>query len=66
MGENFGFLPLSEKVFTQSNSKTYSHNPIQTCGAHLLGKCSELIKFWPSSGHKMTENDGFRPLSEKV
>ena len=24
-----------------------------------------LVKFWPSSGHKMTENGGFRPLSER-
>ena len=42
--------------------KKHSHNPIQTYGVHLLGECSELIrfwatlaKFWPSSGHKMTE-----------
>ena len=53
--------------------KKYSHNPIQTCGVHLLGECSEIIrfwamlpKFWPSVGHKMTENGGFRPLSGKV
>ena len=25
-----------------------------------------LAKFWPSSGHKITENGGFRPSSEKV
>ena len=41
--------------------KKYSHNPIQSCGVHLLGKCSELIcfwamlaQFWSSSGQKMT------------
>ena len=42
---------------------------------HLLGECSELIrfwtmlaKFWPSISHKMTENGngGFLPLSEKL
>ena len=49
------------------------HNPVQSCGVHLLGESSEFIrfwatmtKFWPSSGHKMTENHGFWPLSEKV
>ena len=53
--------------------KNYSSNFIQTWCVHLLGKCSEsvfflatLAKFWPSSGHTMTENGGFRPLSEKV
>ena len=58
------FPSLSEKVFLQSNS-----NLVCT----LIGECSELIcflstlaKFWPSSGHKMTENGGFRLLSEKV
>ena len=51
----------------------YSHNRIQTWCLHLLGECSEMIcfltvlaEFWPSSGHKMTENGGFRPLSGKV
>ena len=46
---------------------------IQTWYVHLLGESSELIcffatlaKFWPSSGHKMTENGSFWPLSEKV
>ena len=50
--------------------KKYSRNPMQTWCVQLLGECSELIrfwatlaKFWPSSGHKMTENGGFRPLS---
>ena len=40
---------------------------------HLLGECSELIrfwatlaKFWPSSGHKMIEYGGFQPVSEKI
>ena len=104
MGQNGGFLPLSEKQFTESNLnlvctlfgwvfrnysllghvgqilalkwpknwlkmlvsdhylKKYSHNPIQTRCVHLLGVCTELIhfgatlaKFWPSSGHKITE-----------
>ena len=52
--------------------KKYSRNPIQTWCVQLLGECSELIcclatltKFRPSSGHKMTENGGFRPLFEK-
>ena len=38
-----------------------------------MGECSEWICFWatlasvwPSSGHKMIGNGGFRPLSEKV
>ena len=108
IGQNVGFRPLSQKVFTQSSSelicfwamldqfwpssgqkimtengskllvsnhyqKTYSHNPIQTCDVHLLGEFSEFIhfwatlaKFWPSNGHRMTENGGFWPLSEKV
>ena len=26
--------------------KKYSHHPIQTCSVHLLGGCSELIRFW--------------------
>ena len=45
--------------------KKYSHDPIQTWCVHLLGECSELIhfwamlaKFWPSSGHRITENGG--------
>ena len=53
--------------------KKYSCNPIQTWSVHLLGECSEFIrfwamlaKFWPSVGHKMTKNGGFRPLSVKV
>ena len=53
--------------------KKYSRNPIQTWCVQLLGECSELIcclamlaKFRPSSGHKMTENGGFRPLFEKA
>ena len=64
MGQNVGLWPLSQK---------YSHNPIQTCGVHLLGECSEFIhywatlaKFWLSCHQKITENGGFRPLSEKV
>ena len=61
MGQNIGFDHYQKK---------YSHNPIETWGLHLLGECSELIrfwatlaKFWPSSGHKITENGGFRSLS---
>ena len=53
--------------------KKYSCNPNQTWCIHLFGEYSELIcfwvtlaKFWRSSGHKMTENGGFRPLSEKT
>ena len=53
--------------------KKYSRNQIQTWCVHILGECLELIcflatlaKFWPSSGHKMPENGGFRPLSGKV
>ena len=53
--------------------KKYSNNPIQIQCVHLLGQCSELIRFWdtlaklwPSSGRKTTENDGFRPSSENV
>ena len=49
----------------------YSRNPIQTWCVHLLGEYLELIrfwaivaKFWPYGGHKMTDNNGFRPLSE--
>ena len=44
MGQNDGFPPLSEKVFTQN------------CGAHLLDECCGMIRFgvtlaqvWPSS-----------------
>ena len=129
---NFG--PLVAKTMTENGPKfcdhylkKYWYNPIQTCGLHLLGACSEWIRFsatlvpfrpssgqkatenvsnclfptiirkvftqsnsnflvctlsgwvfrtdlfwvtlanfWPSSGHKMTENGGFRPISEKV
>ena len=53
--------------------KKYSHNTMQPWCLHLLGECSQLIRFcvtlatfWPSSGHKMTEKGDFRPLSEKV
>ena len=65
---NFG--PLVAKkwlkmVVSDHYLKKYSHNPIQTWYLHLLGDCSELIcflatlaKFWPSSGHKITENGG--------
>ena len=63
MTENGGFRPLSDKVFTQSNSNLL----------HLLGECTELIcflamlaKFCPSSGHKITKKGGVQPLSEKV
>ena len=60
-------------VLSDHYLKKYSHKPFQTWCEHLLGGCSEqicflttLAKFWPSSGHKMTENYGFRPLPEKV
>ena len=40
---------------------------------HLLGKCSELIRFWatlaqlwPLGGHNMTENSCFRPLCKSI
>ena len=52
--------------------KKYSYNPIQTWCIHLLGECSGIIcflamlaRFWPYIGHKITENGGFLPLSEK-
>ena len=73
---NFG--PLVAKkwlkmVASDHHLKKYLCNPIQTWCVHLLGECSELIrfwdrlaKFWPSSGQKVTENIGFWPLSEKV
>ena len=70
MADNGGFRPLSEKVFTQPNS---IHNPIQTWSVHLLGQCSELIRFWATlgklwslSGQIITENFGLRSLSKKV
>ena len=50
MCQNGGFRPLSENVLL---------NLIQTWGIHLLGECSEMIRFWatlaqfwPSSGQK--------------
>ena len=53
--------------------KKYSCNPVQIWCLHALGECSELIdfwallaQFWPSNGHKMAKNGGFRLLSEKV
>ena len=53
--------------------KKYSRNPIQTWCVYLLGECSQffrfwakLAKFWPSRGHKMPENVGFWPISEKI
>ena len=109
-----------QMVISDHYLKKYSHNPIQTCGVHLLGECSELISFWvmlaqfwpfrgqktltsgskwwfPTIiwtsihtvqfklgvytywvsvqnwfffgcpvGHKITENGGFQPFSEKV
>ena len=67
-------LKRVKMVLSDHHLKKYSHSPIQTSGGvHLLAECSEFIcfwatlaKFWPSSGHKMTENCGFRPLSKKV
>ena len=63
----------SKVVVSDHYLKKYSHNPIQTCGVPLLCECSEMTRFWatlakfrPSCDHKMTENGGFRPLSEKV
>ena len=51
--------------------KKCSHNPIQTWSVYLLGKCSEMIrfwdtlaKFWPSFFQKMTVNGGFRGRSD--
>ena len=73
---NFGPLVATKWlkiVVFGHHPKKHSHNPIQTWCVHLLGECSELIrfwdtltKFWPSSGHKMTENGGFRSLPEKL
>ena len=72
---NFGPLVATKwlKIMVSDHYlKKYSCNPIQTRCAHL-GECSELIrflamlaKFWPSSGHKITENGGFRPLADNV
>ena len=61
------FLPSSVKnnnwkwlqmMVSDHYLKKDPHNPIQTCGVHLLGECSELIhfwatlsRFWPSGGH---------------
>ena len=64
------FVPLVatkwlKMVVSDHYLNKYSRKPNQTWCVHLLGDCSELIcflaalaKFWPSSGHKMTENDG--------
>ena len=50
-----------QMVVSDHYQKKYSYNPIQTCGVHLLGKCSGMIcfgamlaAFWPPRGHKMT------------
>ena len=52
---------------------SWSHFEIFFYNFPLLGEFSELIcfwttlaKLWPSSCHKMTENGGFWPISEKV
>ena len=37
--------------------KKYSHNPIQTCGVHLLGQCSEMIRFWAMLPEFGPQND---------
>ena len=38
-------------VVSDHNLKKHSHNPIQTCGVHLLGQCSEMIHpCWPNFG----------------
>ena len=70
------FRPLVDRkwlnmVVSDHILKKYSCHPIQTWCVHLLGECSELIrfwatlaKFWPSSGQKMTENGDFRPFYE--
>ena len=73
---NFGHLVAIKwlkMVVYDHYLKKYSCNPIQTWCIYLLGRCSELMrfgatlaKFWTSGGHKITENVGFRPLSEKV
>ena len=53
-----------QTVVSDHYLKKYSHNPIpiQTCGVHLLGDCSDLIsfwdtlaKFWPSIGQKIIQ-----------
>ena len=60
-------------VVSDHHLKKYLCNPIQTCRVHLLNECSEfdcflamLDRFWPPSGHKMTENGGFQPVSVKI
>ena len=74
---NFGLLVATNGLKMVASDhylkQKYSCNPIQTWCAHLCGERSELnlllatlTKFWRSSGHKMTETGGFRPLSEKV
>ena len=72
------FGPLLDRkwqqmVVSDHYLKKYSCNPAHTWCIHLLGECSETIcfwprwpNFWPSSGHEMTGNGAFRPLSEKV
>ena len=57
-------------VVSDRYMKKYSCNPIQTWSVHLLGECSELIRFWatlatfwPSSGQKwlkMVVSDYYR------
>ena len=63
--ENCGFWPLSGKVFMQSNSNLVCTH-IRWVYRNDLLFLAMLAKFWPSSGDKMTENDGFQPLFEKV
>ena len=74
---NFGplknYCKWAKMVVSDHYLKKYSCNPFQTWCVHLLGECPDMICFlarlaevWPSSGHKMTENGSFRPLSERV
>ena len=63
MSENGSIQPLTEKSVRAIQFKL---------AVYLLGEGSELIlfwatlaKFWSSSGHKMAETRGFRPLCEK-
>ena len=64
MGQNVGFRPLSEIVFTKSNSSLWCKLVGWVFRINSpLGHVRQILALY--SDQKITENGGFRPLSEQ-